>query len=101
MKTRAPPTTVHLVFLLKINDERATRLRGNVRREFTVPSEIPYYSDFGRYIEVKYRVYASELRMEFYFELFTLFCQGGENFLGIHTGSKCMLAAKVSNQSIS
>ena len=41
-KTRAPSTTVHLVFLLKVNDERATRLRGNVRREFTVPSEIPY-----------------------------------------------------------
>ena len=46
-KTCAPPTTVHLVFLLKVNDERATRLRGNVRREFTVPLEIPYYSDFG------------------------------------------------------
>ena len=60
-KTRAPPTMVHLVFLLKVNDERATRLRGNVRREFTVPSKIPYYSDFGRYMEVKYRVYASEL----------------------------------------
>ena len=40
-KTRAPPTTVHLVFLLKVNDERAIRLRGNMRREFTVPLEIP------------------------------------------------------------
>ena len=97
MKTRAPATTVHLVFLLQVNDELATRLRGIVRREFTVPLEIPYYSDFGQYMEVKYWVYASELRMEFYFELFALFCQGGENFLGIHTGSKCMLAAKVSN----
>ena len=60
-KTRASPTTVHLVSLLKVNDERVTRLRGNMRREFTVPSEIPYYNDFGRYMEVKYRVYASEL----------------------------------------
>ena len=34
VKTRAPPTTIHLVFLLKMNDERATKLRGNMRREF-------------------------------------------------------------------
>ena len=96
-KTRTPLTTVHLVFLLKVNDKRATRLRGSVRREFTVPLEIPYYNNFGRYMEVKYWVYASELRMEFYFELFALFGRDGENFLGIHMGSKCMLAAKVSN----
>ena len=61
VKTRASPTTVHLVFLLKMNDERMTRLRGNMRREFMVPSEIPYYSDFGQYMEVKYWVYASQL----------------------------------------
>ena len=96
-KNRAPLTTVHLVFLLKVYNERATRLRGNVRREFTVPWKIPYYSDFGRYMEVKYRVYAFELQMEFYFKLFALFCRGGENFLGIHMGYKYMLATKVSN----
>ena len=68
-KTRAPPTSVFLLFLFKHEDDRASRLRANVRKEFTVLLDVPYYSDVGRYMEVKYRIYASELRMEFYFQL--------------------------------
>ena len=94
-KTHAPPALVHLLFLFKRGDDRASHLRQNVRKEFTVPSDVPYYTDVGRYMEAKYRVYASELRMEFYFELLNLFCRAGENIIGIHSDAKFMLAAKV------
>ena len=94
-KTRAPPALVHLLFLFKRGDDCASRLRQNVRKEFVVPSDVPYYTDVGQYMEAKYRLYASELQMEFYFELLNLFCIAGENIIGIHSGAKFMLAAKV------
>ena len=84
-----------LLFLFKQGDDRASRLRQNVRKEFTVPLDVPYYSNVGWYNEVKYRVYAIKLRLEFYFELLNLFCSANENVIGIHCGSKFMLAAKV------
>ena len=94
-KTQVPPASVFFLFLFKRGDDRASRLRQNVRKEFTIPLDVPYYSDIGRYNEVKYRVYAMELRLEFYFELLSLFCRANENVIGIHCGSKFMLAAKV------
>ena len=94
-KTRAPPMAVYLLFLLKRGDDRASRLQQNVKAEFAVPSDVPYYSEVGRYNEVKYRVEPSKLRMEFYREIMKLFCRAGENFVGIHCGSKCLLEAKV------
>ena len=94
-KTRAPPVAVYLLFLLKRGDERASRLRQNVKAEFAIPSDVPYYSEVGRYNEVKYRVEPGELRMEFYLEIMKLFYRAGKNFVGIHCGSKCLLAAKV------
>ena len=96
-KTCAPPASVHLLFLFKRRDDRASRLCQNVRKEFTVPSDVPYYTDVGRYMEAKYHVYANELRMEFYFELLNLFCRAGENIIGIHSGAKFMLAEKVNH----
>ena len=53
-KTRAPPASVFFLFLFKRGDDRASRLSQNVRKEFTVPLDVPYYSDVGRYNEVKY-----------------------------------------------
>ena len=94
-KTRAPLASVYLLFLFKCRDDRSSRLCANVRKEFTVPLDVPYYSDVGRYMEVKYRIYASELRMEFYFQLLQFFCRAGETIIGIHCGGKFMLAAKV------
>ena len=72
-KTRAPPSSVYLLFLLKLEDSRADSVRQNVRPLFTVPNNILYYSEYGRYNESKYRLYSSELRMEFYFEILQLF----------------------------
>ena len=94
-KTRVPPAAVYLLFLLKCGDDRASRLRQNVKAKFAVPSDVPYYLEVGRYNEVKYRVEPSELRMEFYLKIMKLFCRAGGNFVGIHCGSKCLLAAKV------
>ena len=94
-KTRALPMAVYLLFLLKRGDDCANRLRQNVKAEFAILSDVPYYSEVGRYNEVKYRVEPSELRMEFYLEIMKLFCRARENFVGIHCGSKCLLAAKV------
>ena len=96
-KTRAPPASVHLLFLFKRGDDRASCLHQNVRKEFTIPSDIPYYMDVGRYMEAKYRVYAYKLRMEFYFELLNLFCRARENIIGIYSVAKFMLAAKESH----
>ena len=86
---------MYLFFLLKRGDDRASRLRQNVKAEFAVPSDVPYYSEVERYNEVKYQVEPRELKMEFYLEIMKLFCRAGENFVGIHCGSKCLLAAKV------
>ena len=66
-----------------------------MKAEFAIPSDVPYYTEVGRYNEVKYRVEPNELRMEFYLEIMKLFCRVGENFVGIHYDSKCLLAAKV------
>ena len=54
VKTRAPPAAVYLLFLLKRGDDRASCLRQNVKAEFAVSSDVPYYSEVGRYNEVKY-----------------------------------------------
>ena len=86
---------MYLLFPLKRGDNRASHLLQNVKAEFVVPSDVPYYSDVGRYNEVKYRVHPRELRMEFYLEVMKLFCRAGENFVNIHCGSKCLLVAKV------
>ena len=86
---------MYLLFLLKRGDDRASRLQQNVKAEFAVLSDVPYYSEVERYNEVKNRVEPSELRMEFYLEIMKLFCRARENFVGIHCSSKCLLAAKV------
>ena len=52
-KTRAPLAGVYLLFLLRCGDDHASHLRQNVKAEFAVPSDVPYYSEVGRYNEVK------------------------------------------------
>ena len=53
-KTRTPPAAMYLLFLLKRGDDRASRLRQNMKAEFAVPSDLPYYLEVGRYNKVKY-----------------------------------------------
>ena len=46
-KTSAPPAAVYLLFLLKRGDDRASRLRQNVKAEFAVPSDVPITRRWG------------------------------------------------------
>ena len=66
-----------------------------MKAEFAVPSDVLYYLEVGRYNKMKYRVEPNKLKMEFYLEIMKLFCRAGENFVGIHCGLNCFLAAKV------
>jgi hypothetical protein len=85
---------VFLLFLVKNGDTEAEGLRGKILSEYRAP-DIPYYLETGKYQELKYRLSSSELRMEFYLDLLFDFCRPGDRFLGIYSGSKCLVAAKV------
>ncbi len=92
---RGQVPNVYLVFLFKKGNDRAQRLRANARSDFKV-ADCAYYLEHAKYQEAKYCILNSELRMEFYLELLKLFTRPGENILGVYSGSKCMLAARVS-----
>jgi hypothetical protein len=85
---------VFLLFMVKNGDTEAEGLRGKILSEYRAP-DIPYYLETGKYQELKYRLSSSELRMEFYLDLLFDFCRPGDRFLGIYSGSKCLVAAKV------
>jgi hypothetical protein len=85
---------VFLLFLVKNNDTEAQGLRGKIPSEYRAP-DIPYYLEVGKYQELKYRLSSSELRMEFYLDLLFDFCKPGDRFLGVNSGSKCLVAAKI------
>jgi hypothetical protein len=82
------------LFLVKTRDVEAEGLRAKIRSKYGAP-DIPYYTDNGKYSELKYRLRASELRMEFYLDLLHDLCRPRDSFLGVYSGSKCLVAAKV------
>jgi hypothetical protein len=59
------------------------------------PNRLAYYVEAGKYQEMKYRLCASELRMEFYLDLLFDLYRPGDRLFGIFTGSKCLVATKV------
>jgi hypothetical protein len=85
---------VFLLFLVKKDDTEAEGLEGKIHSEYRAP-DIPYYLEAGKYQELKYRLTSSELCMEFYLDLLYDFCRPGDRFLGIYTGLKSLVAAKV------
>ena len=91
----APDVTLHFMFKRHVPNY----IRGLLKKEYSA-SPILYYNDPSKNHEAKWRLHPSELRMEFYFELLQNFASPGENFFGIYTGAKCMLAAKVMFESI-
>jgi hypothetical protein len=88
---------VYLLFMVKKDSPQFEAKKKRIKKEYRA-ANVPYYSESGKYLEAKYRLHNSKLRMEFYFELLQTFCSSGENFLSILSGSKCMLAARVSTQ---
>jgi hypothetical protein len=85
---------VFLLFLVKNGDTEADGLREKILSEYRAP-DIPYYLEAGKYQELKYKLSSSELRTEFYLDLLFDFCRPGDRFLGVYSGSKCLVAAKV------
>jgi hypothetical protein len=81
------------MFLVKNGDVKAEGLKLKIRSEYCTPN-IPYYIDSGKYSELKYRLNASELYMEFYLDLLHDLYRG-DSFLGVYLGSKCLIVAKV------
>jgi hypothetical protein len=85
---------MYLPFLVKMGDVKAEGLRAKIRSEYRA-LDIPYYTDSEKYLELKYRLRTNKLRMEFYLDLLHDLCLPGDNFLGMYSGSKCLVAAKV------
>ena len=90
---------VFLMFLIRTRDVEAKDLKAKIQSEYCAP-DIPYYKDSRKYLELKYKLRASELHMEFYLDLLHDLCRPGNNFLGVYSGSKCLVAAKVSLDSM-
>jgi hypothetical protein len=82
------------LFLVKKDDIEVEGLEGKIHLEYRAPN-IPYYLEAEKYQELKYRLTSSELRMEFYLDLLYDFCRPRDRFLGVYTGSKFLVAAKV------
>jgi hypothetical protein len=72
----------------------AMEIKGRIHSEY-VAANVPYYTENEKYLEMKYRLTASELHMEFYLDMFQDLYKQGDSFLGVYTGSKCLVAAKV------
>jgi hypothetical protein len=92
--TRKQSADVFLMFLVKKSDKEAEHLRSKIHGEYHAP-DILYYVEAGKYQKMKYRLCASELRMEFYLDLLFDLCRLGEGILGVFMGSKCLVATQV------
>jgi hypothetical protein len=91
---RKQSQNVFLLFLVKKGDREAKSLWEMILSEYRAP-DIPYYLEAGKYLELKYRLSSNKLHMEFYLDLLYDFCRPKDRFLGIYTGSKCLVATKV------
>ena len=69
-----------------------------IRPDFFLPESLVYTKPHG-YNELEYRVYNTELRMEFYLWLVRKFCRPRGALLSIFGGGKIICAAVVSNES--
>ena len=83
----------HLI-LVKSDDREAVSLKERIYSGYCTP-KIPYYLEPGKYQELKYRLDSSELCMEFYLDLLYEFYRPSDRFLGVYSGSKYLVAAKV------
>ena len=79
---------------MKNGDIEADGLQGKILSEYCAP-DILYYLEVRKYQELKYRLSLSELRMEFYLGLLFNLCRLGDRFLGMYSGSKCLIATKI------
>ena len=90
--SEAAPVT--LLFLFKQGSQHVAKVQRSWKAKYTA-STTSYYTDPSKNNEGKYRLHATELRMEFYLNILQSFAYRGDNVIGIYVGSKCMIAAKV------
>ena len=83
---RAP---VHLIFLIKRKAQIKPRL---IPQRFEVPP-VSKWSKAGAVNELEYRIYDTELQMEFYLGLIDLFCDAREEVYSVYAGRKFLCAA--------
>ena len=95
ISTRATVPDVPLLFLFKKENVFADSAWPLLRRKYNTPLENSYYWDWSKNTESKWRVEPSELQMEFYLDILQAFAKSEENVVGIYSGAKFMLAAKV------
>ena len=95
ISTQATAPDVPLLFLFKKENAFADSTWPLLRGKYNTPLENSYYWDWGKNTESEWRVELFELRMEFYLDILQAFAKLEENVVGIYTGAKFMLAAKV------
>ena len=87
------------MFLIKNGDVKIEGLKAKIQSEYRA-LDIPYYIDYGKYLELQHRLNASELCMEFYMDLLHDLCRPWDSFLEVYLGLKCLVVAKVSCDSM-
>lgn len=95
VSNRGTAPDVPLLFLSKRGNKFAEAARELMKARYVMPVTNVYYWEWGRNTEAKWRSASNELRMEFYLEILQTFSRPDENVVGIYTGMKFMLAAKV------
>ena len=83
---RAP---IHLIFLIKRKAQIKPR---SIPRRFEVPATSKW-SKARAVNELEYRIYDTELRMEFYLGLIDLFCDAREEVYSVYAGGKFLCVA--------
>ena len=95
VSNRGKSPHVPLVFLFKKDNDFANASKAIMRSLYDIPAQCVYYLDASRNMEAKWWFEPTELRMEFYLDILRDFAKPEENVIGIYTGAKFMLAAKV------
>jgi hypothetical protein len=83
------------MFLVKTGDSEAKSLKVKIWFEYRA-SNLPYYLESKKYLELKYRLSSGELRMQFYLDHLHDLCKPRDSFLGVYIGPKCLVTMKVS-----
>jgi hypothetical protein len=90
--TKKAKDPVQILFLFR----KTARIRiADLPTIFMAP-QTPEFTISGRYNELEYRTYNTELRMEFYLRILDLFCEEGDAVLTVFGGGKLSCAAWVS-----
>ena len=95
ISTRGTALDVPLLFLFKRRNAYVDEARSRMKDVYTTPNTCVYYTDPSKNKKGKWRLRPTELRMEFYLNIFQDFAAASENILVVFTGRKFILAAKV------